>query len=531
MSVRTNMISTGLLVIVMSCAATLVTAQDDGPRNRRRGSEGRRAQQREVKPEKAADEQEKKEAGPITAVVGGDIHTVTGSMIRGGTLLMQDGKITELGNDIEVPEGATIIDATGKVITPGFVAINMSGLGVRSAPQKQDKLNDALDPFDRNMKFALGVGITSGCVELSSRGGRGRRRRNGEPEERFLGLDPNPEEYVTEALLDYGDEDTSLCPCCGLPVLPTEPITSRPPSQPQPRKFAALKLSFGNLDSMLLEENVFYSPNPGSLTGALNRHNWRREVLKAKKAIQAEADKKKDTNTAKPGDKEGTASKAGASSGSRTAASSSRGGSRINPELLRLLKHEIALRISADTVDEIKDMADLASELDYDLIIEGGTEAWLVVDDVSQSETQVIYTPRRRRNARRGAEETSGSHVGSPGIFQKAGIPFAVSALSSSISLGGLAGRDLSSLPLEAAFAVRGGADEKTSLAAITITPARMLGLEDRIGSIEVGKDADILILNGPPLDYRTYVEQAIVDGKVCYDRAKDRVYPVFDRE
>ncbi|MCP4891987.1 MAG: amidohydrolase family protein, partial [Planctomycetaceae bacterium] len=63
------------------------------------------------------------------------------------------------------------------------------------------------------------------------------------------------------------------------------------------------------------------------------------------------------------------------------------------------------------------------------------------------------------------------------------------------------------------------------------ITPARMLGLEDRIGSIEIGKDADILILNGPPLDYRTYVEQAIVDGKVCYDRAKDRVYPVFDRK
>jgi len=529
MNVKTNMISTGLLVIVMSCVASMVTAQDDGSRNRRRGSEP----QREAKPEKSETPSKKEQAGPITAVVGGDIHTVTGSMIRGGTLLMQDGKIIELGNDVDVPEGATIIDAAGKVITPGFVAINMSGLGVRSAPQKQDKLGDALDPFDRNMKFALGVGITSGCVELSSRGGRGRRRRNGEPEERFLGLDPNPEEYVTEALLDYGDEDTSLCPCCGLPVLPTEPITSRPPSQPQPRKFSAIKLSFGNLDSMLLEENVFYSPNPGSLTGALNRHNWRREVLKAKKAIQAEADKAKAANAAKSGGKETTASKSGSSSSSssKSASSSSRGGSRVNPELLRLLKHEIALRISAETVDEIKDMAELASELDYDLIIEGGTEAWLVVDDVSQSEAQIIYTPRRRRSARRGAEETSGSHVGSPGIFQKSGIPFAVSALSSSISLGGLAGRDLSSLPLEAAFAVRGGADEKTSLAAITITPARMLGLEDRIGSIEVGKDADILIMNGPPLDYRTYVEQAIVDGKVCYDRAKDRVYPVFDRE
>ena len=94
----------------------------------------------------------------------------------------------------------------------------------------------------------------------------------------------------------------------------------------------------------------------------------------------------------------------------------------------------------------------------------------------------------------------------------------------------GLAGRDLTSLPLEAAFAVRGGASEKTALASITLTPAKMLGMDDRIGSIEAGKDADILILSGSPLDYRTYVEQAIVNGHLCYDRAADRVYPVFER-
>ena len=109
-------------------------------------------------------------------------------------------------------------------------------------------------------------------------------------------------------------------------------------------------------------------------------------------------------------------------------------------------------------------------------------------------------------------------------------MPFAIAALSSSISLNGLAGRDLTSLPLEAAFAVRGGCSESTALAALTIVPARLLGLQDRLGSIDKGKDADLLILDGPPLDYRTYVETAIVSGKVRYDRVKDHVYPVFDR-
>ena len=75
----------------------------------------------------------------------------------------------------------------------------------------------------------------------------------------------------------------------------------------------------------------------------------------------------------------------------------------------------------------------------------------------------------------------------------------------------------------------RGGCDEKTALAALTIVPAKMLGLDNRIGSIDEGKDADLLILNGPPLDYRTAVETAIIGGKVYYDRVREPIYPNGD--
>lgn len=187
--------------------------------------------------------------------------------------------------------------------------------------------------------------------------------------------------------------------------------------------------------------------------------------------------------------------------------------------------------VRANTVDEINDMVDLSMEQGYDLVIQGGIEAWVLADKLGAAGVGVIYTPRSRRRARKGREDETGSFVESPGIFQDKGIPFSIATLSSSISMNGLAGRDLTSLPLEAAFAVRGGADERTALKSITITPAKMLGLDDRIGSIEEGKDADILILNGSPLDYRTYVEQAIVAGKVAYDRQKDKVYPLHEHQ
>lgn len=486
-----------------------------------------------------SEKDEKKDKPEIVAIVGGDIHTVTGPVVRKGTILVEDGKIKEIGQSVEVPEDAKVIDAKGKIITPGFVAINMSRVGVAQSPTGKEKLGDGLNPFDRNLKYALGVGITSGCIELTAGGGRFGRRAEGAPLEIYPGLEEPVEEFVTESMMDYGDLDTSLCPCCGLPVLPTEPITSTPPAPPKPRKMAALKMSFGDLDSMLMSEDVFYSVSPGALNGALAKHNFRKNLKIAREAIEAEkktaTTKKTTTTKAKPSTtsskstgKTAAAKKTAASSKAKTAKTKK---PKANPTLVKLLKREVAMLVRANTVDEINAMVDLAMEQGYDLVIQGGIEAWVLADKLGAAGVGVIYTPRSRRRARKGLEDETGSFVESPRIFQDKGIPFSITPLSSSISMNGLAGRDLTSLPLEAAFAVRGGADERTALKSITITPARMLGLDDRIGSIEEGKDADILILNGSPLDYRTYVEQAIVAGKVAYDRQKDKVYPLHEHQ
>jgi imidazolonepropionase-like amidohydrolase len=459
------------------------------------------------KQDKDADAKSKDDS-KVLAIVGGDIHTVSREVIRSGTILVKDGKITAVGQNVEIPEGAETIDAKGLQITPGFIALEMSRVGVDSNVSGSNKLEDSLDPFDRNITLALGVGITTGCVATS---GSSRGQRSREPEDIFLGLEPDTEQLIGEldqSELDYGVAE-SLCPCCGLPILPTDPITDPTPRDISASGTAVIKMTFGRLDGMLVDEDAFYDVSRGSLTGALNRHTWRQQIAKARKYLDDVAKHEKAT---KAGKKENPPRKS------------------VDDALLKLVRGESRLRISAESVSEIRDMVELAEELDYKLTLQGASEAWLVPDLLAENDVTVTMTPRSRRRSRLGEEATTGSWVEMPRVLEETGVPFAITALSNSISLNGLAGRDLTSLPLEAAFAVRGGASESEALKAITLTPATMLGLQDRIGSIEVGKDADLLLLDGSPLDYRTYVQQALVNGEVVYQRDRERAYPVFER-
>jgi imidazolonepropionase-like amidohydrolase len=449
----------------------------------------------------------------IVAIVGGDVITVTRERIRKGTILIEDGKIVGLGQDVTIPEGAERIDATGKTITPGFVAISMIGVGTAGG-QSSGRLADQLNPFDRNIQLALAVGITTGCLQVPTAGGFGRRRSSNtgfDELDRFPGFDPDEKEvanWISDEIKSFG-EAIPLCPCCNLPIIPTEPITPTEPSPIVPQVSSVIKMTYKSLDGMVVKEKGFLDLTPGALTGATNQDAWRLQLNKGKDYLREQAAHEQAVKE----------------------------GRKVNPprkpvgdEVLLLLKREIALRIPANRVSEIKELLQLAKEFDYKLVISGCVESWVIPTELAESGASVIITPRTKRQPRFGEESTSGSWIEMPRVLESAGVPFAVQTLGSSMSLDGLAGRDLSSLPLEAAFAVRGGASEAKALASITIVPATMMGLQDRIGSIEVGKDADLLILNGPPLDYRSYVEKAIVNGKLVYDRPVDKILPVYDK-
>jgi imidazolonepropionase-like amidohydrolase len=164
---------------------------------------------------------------------------------------------------------------------------------------------------------------------------------------------------------------------------------------------------------------------------------------------------------------------------------------------------------------------ELIDEFDIRVIVEDAIEAWIVAEEISKHDIRLIITPREKRRPNELISAPSGSTLENAAILKRAGVKFAIVPTSPSFATWGIAGRDLMALPMEAAFAVSGGLDEQTALEAITINAADIIGVADRVGSLQVGKDADIIILDGHPFHHKTFVELTLINGKILYEKSK----------
>jgi len=148
----------------------------------------------------------------------------------------------------------------------------------------------------------------------------------------------------------------------------------------------------------------------------------------------------------------------------------------------------------------------------------------------------VILSPRDRLPAEPTDPDRTGSNLASAALLHKAGVPVAVTCPvgmfgGAGVGTNGILGQDLNTPNVDAAFAVRGGMPNSDALRTLTLDAARILGVDHRVGSLEKGKDADILILDADPLHYRSFVEVAIVNGRVVYEIAKEPIYSRIHRQ
>jgi len=377
--------------------------------------------------EAAGDEKEKDDGVEHWfAIQNGEVHTGTGAILRGATVLARNGKITEIGYDVFVPADAKILDARGMRVYPGLVTVSSQGLLGGSSSD----LDDTSDPFNSRMTLALAAGITS--TGLSS---------------------------------------------------------------------TAAKLKRFSVDGIVMRDKIFTTLSWSNRTPSGKR--TLREKLQAASAYLRKfrewEEKVKEDKELKEPSKKG-----------------------VDSSVLSVLKGETTAKFVANERDDLLGIARLAMEFGFRPVIEGCVEGWTVAADLGRAGAFAIVTPRDRRAKDEQLTSAGGSSIENAAILHRSGVQVAVLPTTESVDLGGIVGRDIQALPIEAAFAVRGGLPEAAALDAITMVPARILGVSHRVGSLEIGKDCDAIVTDGDLLHYRTFVQYAVVDGRLVYDKEKE---------
>jgi len=157
--------------------------------------------------------------------------------------------------------------------------------------------------------------------------------------------------------------------------------------------------------------------------------------------------------------------------------------------------------------------------------IRGAWEGWTVAPQMGRAGVSAIITPRDRVMRDERDNRANGSSIENAAILHAQGVPLAIVPSNTAITTWGVAGRDLLHLAIEAGFGIRGGLPQDAALKAVTIDAARILGVDHRVGSIEIGKDADFAITDADILHYMTLVRWTVVNGRIAYDKEKDSLY------
>jgi imidazolonepropionase-like amidohydrolase len=188
-----------------------------------------------------------------------------------------------------------------------------------------------------------------------------------------------------------------------------------------------------------------------------------------------------------------------------------------------VLTGKIPVVMHANSVDEIHEALKLAAEYKLKPIISGGSEAWKVADELARANVPVILgDSATNMEGVRGAGRRAGFNDQSPLILSRAGVKvgfFGFSGARRGQPTGRLGGEPA----LNAMWAFRNGVPEDQAMRMVTLNPAEMFGTSDLVGSLDVGKDADFMILEGNPLDYRVLPQVVVIDGEMVHPKRAPR--------
>ncbi|GAA3459992.1 amidohydrolase [Saccharothrix longispora] len=377
------------------------------------------------------------------AITGGYVVPVAGEPIDGGTVLIRDGKIVAVGADVEVPDDARVVDATGSWVLPGFVEAH-GHLGVHEEGEGwagQDT-NEMTDPNGARLRALDAINAADQGFADALAGG------------------------VTTAVVKPGSGN----------VIGGQTV--------------AVKCWGRTADEMLLR-------NPVSVKSALGENPKR-----------VYGDQKK-----LPSTRQGVAAvirdaltKAQDYVARRDAADGPFDRDTTSEVLAKVLSGELPWCQHCHRADDIATALRLADEFGYRLIVNHGTEGHLIADLLAEKDVPVIIGPLFTSRSK---VEVRNRSLRNPGILARAGVRIAITTDHPVVPIHFLVH--------QVTLAVKEGLDPKVGLESITVNPAAIMGLDDRVGSLRPGLDADVVIWSGDPLDVMSRATNVFVDGREVY--------------
>ncbi len=384
-------------------------------------------------------------------IKNGLVKTMAGANIENGQVLIEDGKIKEVGKEVSAPESAEIIDAKGCIVSPGFIDAHCHiGMWEEGIGFEGEDGNEAVDPVTPQLRAIDAINPMCVAFEEAREGG------------------------VTTAVTGPGSANV-----VGGQFIAIKTFGKRVDNMVV-KDPVAMKIAFGENPKRVYDEQQ-KSPMTRMATAAILRET----LFNAKKYLEQLEEAKKDPEKKPDFDMKMEA-------------------------MIPVMKKEIPLKAHAHRADDIFTAIRIAKEFDLDVTLDHCTEGHLIVDELAKEGKCAIIGPSLGGKSK---YELKNLTFETPKVLNEAGIKIAIMTDSSVIPL--------QYLSLCAGLAVKSGLDEEEAWKAITINPAQITGIDDRVGSIEVGKDADIVILKGNPLrdiDYRTVM--TIIDGKIVYQNS-----------
>jgi len=361
--------------------------------------------------------------GPV-AIVDATIHPISGPVIKKGTLIFENGKITAVGEKVKVPKKAQVVKANGKHLYPGL-----------------------FEPYSR-------IGLT----EISSVRASNDYRETGT-------LNPNVKAHVS---IDPDSEIIPVTRSNGVLLTMTAPTSGLIAGQS-----AVLQLDGWTYEDMTVQ------PRAGIIVSFDSQDEKERleEFFNEARRYQK----------------------------GQTAKSKLLHDARLE-SMDKVLRGEQPIIIEADRADDITRAIAFANQQQVKLVIFGGYDAAECRELMKEHDIPVIISAIHRRPRRRDDPYDAAYTLAKR--LQDAGIRYCISGYERSNSW------NVRNLPYHAATAAAFGLSKEDAIRAITLSPAEILGVTDRVGSLEKGKDATLFLSDGDPLETATQIQSAWIAGK-----------------